>query len=225
MVEGGMSCIKYLMFVFNFVFVVCGIALIVVGAVVQGRDYTMFLDSKYVTAPTILIVVGVFIFLLAFLGCYGAIRENHCMVTTFGIILFLIFIVELAGGISAYVYRNEFEGFLKKNMNSTLAQDKDDSRKIWDEMQSKWHCCGVEGAQDYTENNLKVPKSCCDPKEDTCEESKAFPKGCFKQMLDKLNHAIAVVGGVAVGIAVIELIGVMFSWCLASAIKKEYEGV
>jgi len=76
MVQGGMSCIKYLMFVFNFVFVVCGIALIVVGGVVQGKDFTQFLNSKYVTAPTILIVVGVIIFVLAFLGCYGSVKKT-----------------------------------------------------------------------------------------------------------------------------------------------------
>jgi CD63 antigen len=225
MVQGGMSCIKYLMFVFNFIFVVCGIALIVIGAVVQKQDFTVFLNNKYVTAPTILIVVGVIIFVLAFLGCCGAIRENHCMVMAFGIMLFLVFIIEIAGGITAYVNRNELENILKDNMNNSIKQAKGDAKTIWNEMQSKWECCGVE---DYHSYNGTLPDSCCPADQvdqGQCPETSAYKVGCFGKMLDAMKNAIGVIGGVAIGIAVIELLGVMFSWCLASAIKKEYEGV
>lgn len=224
MVQGGMSCIKYLMFVFNFVFVVCGIALIVVGAVVQNKDFTVFLNNKYATAPTILIIVGVVIFFLAFLGCFGSVRENHCMVMTFGILLFIVFVIEIAGGITAYVNRNQLEGVLKDNMNSSIQQNKTDARKIWDEMQLKWHCCGVDGPQDYP--NGTIPASCCEqPLETECKLKDANKNGCFDKMLDRVKGVAGMAGGVAIGIAVVELIGVMFSWCLASAIKKEYEGV
>ena len=218
-----MSCIKYLMFVFNFIFVVCGIALIVIGAVVQKQDFTIFLNSKYVTAPTILIVVGCVIFVLAFLGCCGAVRENHCMVMAFGVLLFIVFVVEIAGGITAYVNRNELEGVLKQNMNSSIQQDKADAKKIWDGMQIKWKCCGVDGPNDYPDG--KLPDSCCPQEIDNCTVGESYQHGCFDSMLNKIKGAIGMVGGVAIGIAVVELIGVMFSWCLASAIKKEYEGV
>jgi CD63 antigen len=224
MVQGGMSCIKYLMFVFNFIFVVCGIALIAIGAVVQNQDFTYFLNSKYVTAPTILIVVGCIIFVLAFLGCCGAVRENHCMVMAFGILLFLVFVIEIAGGITAYVNRNELEGILKKNMNSSIEQHQKDATKIWDEMQTKLKCCGVDGPDSYALGQL--PKSCCPQEPDQeCTERRAYETGCYGKLLDKIKSAIGMVGGVAIGIAIVELIGVMFSWCLASAIKKEYEGV
>lgn len=225
MVQGGMSCIKYLMFVFNFVFVICGIVLIIIGALVHNENYTYFLNSRYVTAPNILIAVGCIIFILAFLGCCGAVKENHCMVMTFGILLFLIFIIEIAGGIAAYVNRGELEGFLKESMNSTIQQQQADAKKIWDEMQIKWECCGVDGPADYPEG--KVYDSCCgaSKENESCTVDTAYKKGCFDQMLDKVKSGIGRVGGVAIGIAVVELIGVMFSWCLASAIKKEYEGV
>lgn len=225
MVQGSMTCIKYLMFIFNFLFVICGLVLIIIGAVATSSNYTTFVQSKYVTAPIILIVVGVIIFFIAFLGCCGAVKENHCMVMTFGLLLFIIVIVEIAGGISAYMYRSDVKDFLKQNMNETIAQQKDDAKKIWDEMQSKWHCCGVDGPDDYIANGIDIPKSCCNSTEETCSRSKAYIKGCFSQFSESLMKVIGIVGGVAVGFGVVELLGCMFAWCLASAIKRDYEGV
>nr|WBW70071.1 venom protein [Lampona murina] len=146
------------------------------------------------------------------------------MVMTFGILLFLVFVIEIAGGITAYVNRSEMEDFLMKNMNDTIQQHKKDAMKVWDEMQMKLHCCGVTKAEDWPK--VDFPKSCCPQEVTTCSATEnAYPDGCYEKILDKIKSAIGVVGGVAIGIAVVELIGVMFSWCLASAIKKEYEGV
>ncbi|XP_055949760.1 CD63 antigen-like [Argiope bruennichi] len=225
MVSGSMSCIKYLMFIMNFVFVVCGIILIVIGAIVQTKDVTEFLDTKFFTAPTILITIGCIIFVLAFLGCCGAVRENSCMVTTFGILLFVIFVVEIAGAATAYMYRGQFQTILKDNMNKTIAQNKSDATTVWNEMQIDLNCCGVDGPKDYINNNMQIPLSCCGKSATECPEDKAHPNGCYKELLEKIKSKIGIVGGVAIGIGVVELIGVMFAWCLSSAIKKEYEGV
>ncbi|GIY30181.1 CD63 antigen [Caerostris darwini] len=225
MVSGSMSCVKYLMFVMNFLFVVSGIVLIVIGGVVQAKDVTMFLDTKYVTAPTILIVIGCIMFILAFLGCCGAVRENSCMVTTFGALLFIVFVIEIAGAATAYMYRGQLDEILKTNMNETIAQNKSDARKVWDEMQIEWKCCGVGGPSDYLNNKIDIPNSCCGKDATTCPEVEAYQDGCYKSLLNKIKSKIGIVGGVAIGIGVVELIGVMFAWCLSSAIKKEYEGV
>lgn len=225
MVQGGMSCIKYLMFVFNFIFVICGIVLIIIGAIVQRSDLTVFLDTKFVTGPVILIIVGCVVFFIAFLGCTGAVKENRCMVTLFGLLLFVIFIVEIAGGISAYVHKDELQDILKKGMNDSIEQGKGDAMTAWDEMQSKLKCCGVDGAQDWVVAKGMVPPSCCNPQEPTCNTESAFKPGCYPKMLDTLKSKLTLVGGVGIGVGVIELLGCMMAWCLASAIRKEYEGV
>lgn len=60
-----------------------GSAVIVVGAVIEAKygSYLNFMRS-YLSAPTLLIGVGVLVFSVGFFGCCGAIKENHCMVVT-----------------------------------------------------------------------------------------------------------------------------------------------
>lgn len=61
----------------------CGLALIVVGILVQVALHKSFMikDASASGAPIVLIAVGVVIFFIAFFGCCGAWKENYCMVT------------------------------------------------------------------------------------------------------------------------------------------------
>uniref|UniRef100_A0A3Q0S2F0 Tetraspanin n=1 Tax=Amphilophus citrinellus TaxID=61819 RepID=A0A3Q0S2F0_AMPCI len=83
-VEGGMKCVKYLLFIFNFIFWICGLALVVLGIVVQVSLHNTYKinDPSASGAPIILIGVGLVIFFISFFGCCGAFKENYCMVTT-----------------------------------------------------------------------------------------------------------------------------------------------
>uniref|UniRef100_A0A3Q1GT10 CD63 molecule n=1 Tax=Acanthochromis polyacanthus TaxID=80966 RepID=A0A3Q1GT10_9TELE len=108
-VEGGMKCVKFLLFFFNFIFWLCGLALIVVGILVQVSLHKTFVikDAATSGAPIVVISIGVVIFFIAFFGCCGAWQESYCMVTTFAVLLSLISIVEIAAAITGYVYRKK----------------------------------------------------------------------------------------------------------------------
>uniref|UniRef100_A0A3Q2ZW37 CD63 molecule n=1 Tax=Kryptolebias marmoratus TaxID=37003 RepID=A0A3Q2ZW37_KRYMA len=108
-VEGGMKCVKYLLFFFNFIFWLCGFALIIVGVMVQVSLHKTFMihDATASAAPIVIITVGVLIFFIAFFGCCGAWKENHCMITTFAVLLSLIIVAEIAAAILGYVFRNK----------------------------------------------------------------------------------------------------------------------
>lgn len=71
----------------NILLQLCGLAILVVGILVQvgNQHYSKHLDeiTNNLMFPSItLIVIGSIIFIVAFLGCCGAIRESHCMVVT-----------------------------------------------------------------------------------------------------------------------------------------------
>lgn len=48
------------------------------------EDFSHFLDSSYFSPATLLIVVGALIFIIAFCGCCGALKESTCMVLMVG---------------------------------------------------------------------------------------------------------------------------------------------
>jgi CD63 antigen len=82
LLSGSANCMRYVLFALNFVFVITGIIILGVGVSVQGiyRGYFYLLDQQFFSVPTLLIVIGSFIFIISFLGCYGAYNENYCMV-------------------------------------------------------------------------------------------------------------------------------------------------
>lgn len=67
----------------------CGLAILVAGALTYANidkvDYYMDKVQNEVNisaSPIALIVVGSIVFIIAFYGCCGAIRESHCMIVT-----------------------------------------------------------------------------------------------------------------------------------------------
>ncbi|XP_023229303.1 tetraspanin-7-like [Centruroides sculpturatus] len=96
----------------------------------------------------------------------------------FSVIIFLIFIVELAVGISAYVFRNKISDNIKSVSKDLLENyNKDASDKdFWDDIQTTYNCCGIDGPRDWngTFHFPDLPSSCCVKNETTCTyESKS----------------------------------------------------
>lgn len=56
------------------------------------EDFSHFLDPSYFSPATLLIVVGILVFIIAFLGCCGALRESTCMVLVVNIFNYLFYI-------------------------------------------------------------------------------------------------------------------------------------
>ncbi|CAB1329960.1 unnamed protein product [Coregonus sp. 'balchen'] len=144
-VEGGMKCVKYLLFFFNFIFWLCGLALIVLGVLVQvALHSTVVINNVSASsAPIVLIVVGVIIFFIAFFGCCGAWKESYCMVSMLTVIV-----------------HESLNDMVTKYSNGT-----DEFKKALDKLQIDLKCCGVSNATDWRGNfgseNNSVPDSCC----------------------------------------------------------------
>lgn len=63
----------------------CGLAILIAGALSYANIDKIdkhLQDVNISGSPIALIVVGSIVFVVAFYGCCGAIRESHCMVIT-----------------------------------------------------------------------------------------------------------------------------------------------
>ncbi|XP_065345778.1 CD63 antigen-like [Cloeon dipterum] len=245
MLTGGAALIKYLLFVFNLVFVITGIVILTIGAVILAEygTYEGLLDGNYYSTPGLLISIGVIIFLVAFFGCCGSIKENYCMVLTFAVLMIAIFILEVAGGMAGYMLSSKAEPLLKKNMMEMLPQYNSTTgpwnREDWDSLQKNFKCCGVESPADWMTHTalfnetFRYPLSCCsldDPKKCSLDAPPSnatgiYKDGCLMSLEKFVSDNAITIGGTGIGIAVIQLIGVVLTCTLAKNIKQGYETV
>ncbi|GAB6019676.1 hypothetical protein CHUAL_001232 [Chamberlinius hualienensis] len=234
----GATFTKYLLFVFNFVFFLSGIAVLAVGSfmIANEDDYVGLIGTNLFTVCVLMIVVGVLVTIIGFFGCCGAIRESKCMLYTYAGLLCLIFVMEFAGGIAAFVYKDDITDQTTTNLNSTMYdyQDVKDIHRQWDDMQRDLHCCGTYNYTDWlsilSPNENQVPSSCCtgdnpkicdptSPDAIVLNVNNINTKGCMNMVIDEIQNDAVIIGGVAIGIAFIQILGIIFAFCLASAIK------
>ncbi|XP_052562848.1 CD63 antigen [Culex pipiens pallens] len=231
--------IKYLLFLFNFLFVITGITIMAVGLTVQGayHNFREILDPQFFSVPTFLVVIGSFIFVIAFFGCCGAYKENYCMTLTFSILLILIFILELAAGISGYVLRNETYNLLTSTMQSSMKQYGGATNKevtiIWDEIQvdsSRESTFNHQSRVTTTEYNSSTAAAAASSSPGaigmvTCpdmpDKKTLRQTGCITSFGAFIkSHAVSL-GAAGIVLAVIQFFGIFFACYLAKQIKMQ----
>jgi len=235
-----MNIVKYLLFAFNLIFVIFGILLIYFGVdLIKPFDRWSEIikgDPPGNSAVT-LIVIGCIIFIIAFLGCCGALRENHCMLVTFGGIILVILLVELIGAGLILGYRSKVKEAVQEGIDDAMGQynltnPNSTINKVIDDLQHTFKCCGANGTHDWDNKvHLKTdeyPGSCCNQNstctyEDVKKSGQDF--GCVSKLENDIKAALGVLGGIAIAIALIQLIGVVSACCLGRSIRKEYEVV
>ncbi|XP_071955768.1 tetraspanin-1-like [Antedon mediterranea] len=154
------SFAKVLLIIFNLVFFVIGIVLLSVGIWTVTDPYKLeildILDNAVVANTAyILIVLGVFIIIVSFLGCCGAIKKNKCMLIMYFIIVLLIFLVQFIACCIAVAYKEEVEDFVNDELYDTMADYKapwDDDNNVnlaWNGIQFLLECCGTNNYSDW----------------------------------------------------------------------------
>ncbi|XP_007953272.1 CD63 antigen [Orycteropus afer afer] len=234
-VEGGMKCIKFLLYVFLLAFCACAVGLIAVGVgahlvlsqtVNQGATPGSLL-------PVVIIAVGIFLFLVALVGCCGACKENYYLMIMFVIFLSLIMLVEVATAIAGYVLRDKVTSGFKEYFQQQMQNYPKDNQtaKFLDKLQQEFKCCGAANYTDWANVPLlpkgRVPDSCCVNVTQSCgidfKVENINDKGCVENIGGWLRRNVLVVAAAALGIAFVEVLGIVFAVCLVKSIRSGYE--
>ncbi|XP_035230925.1 CD151 antigen-like [Stegodyphus dumicola] len=226
--------VRYTLFGANCIILICGIAVFTVGAWTLVRHYFMerLLGTKlYLSSASILIVTGITVCIISFLGCYGAIKRIKWMLATYFLILMVIFITMLIGGILGYVFRYKVGEKMKREMITTVPLYMNDTviTDAWDAVQQYFKCCGLsigsdQGYKIWSRNpnftgDKKVPESCCKQavSVSACQsspEANTYSRDCYVQMRDFTLHHARVLGGIGIGISFVLILGMILSFSM-----------
>ena len=84
---------------------------------------------------------GIVILIVAIAGFCGASQNNNCLISTYAILLCLIFIVEIGAGVLAYLYKDQLAEHLGQNLQIRLRDEygiNNDTTIAVDHLQSRY---------------------------------------------------------------------------------------
>uniref|UniRef100_A0A8C3TM62 CD81 molecule n=1 Tax=Catharus ustulatus TaxID=91951 RepID=A0A8C3TM62_CATUS len=213
-VEGCTKCIKYLLFVFNFIFWLAGGIILGVALWLRHDSQTtnlLYLQLGEKPAPNtfyvgiyILIAVGAVMMFVGFLGCYGAIQESQCLLGTFFTCLVILFACEVAAGIWGFVNKDQIAKDVKQFYDQALQQalmgepDANNAKAVVKTFHETLDCCGSD-----------ILTSTFTPvwREDLCrKDASKIPfanANCHKKIDELFSGKLYLIGIAAVVVAVI----------------------
>ncbi|XP_012261438.1 CD151 antigen [Athalia rosae] len=235
-IDGCGRFMKYSLFFTNFVIFLGGAAIagLSIWSLVDNVAWiSELIGTNLLTgAVYVLLVGGVIVALVSFLGCVGASREIKCMLLTYFIIVFLLFVTVLIGGVLGYVFREKVKTSIEQDMKNTmrLYDKRTQMREAWDVTQRTLHCCGVNSWRDWGDVGLNVPESCCresspgkyfacNQGSDSVVATNAYLIGCLNGTQIYVQKHAAIVGGAGIAVACLMFFGMVFSCALFKMIE------
>ncbi|XP_044260399.1 CD63 antigen-like [Tribolium madens] len=222
------ECVKFVVLAFNLVFVLVGAALITIGSIYLANftDVTKAIPDPYNhfnLIPILTIVTGSIIFVISFFGCCGACRNSPCLLSTYAVILLIIFIAQIALGVFAFLeIKNKDD--LSKEVNKTIDELFHKNSKADVELigliQQNLKCCGTDGPEFWdTMPNKTIPVSCYEDKKETTKN--LFKNGCKNTFYNFLIDAARIIGIVVLALSATEVVGATFALCLANSARND----
>ncbi|XP_050520935.1 tetraspanin-9-like [Daktulosphaira vitifoliae] len=226
---------KYILYLFNLLCLISGIIIITIAVLINQKFYnwSSFISKDLITAPQIMLVIGLIVFAIAILGLCGIIRDSGCLLILFSVLLTLVLMGELIFSGAVLMMRGEIKEFAMKEMNQTISKYNqtgyETSTEAWNILQSDVECCGINGPNDWkivTHTDV-LPVSCCKaiPVDWHCTKTDAYLTGCFTLLEDKLQENSQLLFWTGIAFAAVQLLAVTLACCRRCSLYKEYETV
>uniref|UniRef100_A0A1A7X2U2 Tetraspanin n=1 Tax=Iconisemion striatum TaxID=60296 RepID=A0A1A7X2U2_9TELE len=223
MAQSCLKCLKYTMCVANFLCFICGAAVLGFGVymTLNWRIASLTPSLANMNIAHILLISGIVITCVSFLGFLGALKENRCLLLTFFLVLFVLMLLELSAACLLLMYEKEITQQITEDLNSGLKDAKNKGvnstrQTDWDLVQKMMDCCGVHN---FTDWGNQVPKSCC---QSHCEDP--YPKyrdqGCLVKLNNWFEENFLTAGISVIILCIIEVLGMCFAMTLFCHISR-----
>lgn len=153
----GGSCVKYLIFLSNFLFSLPALLALAAGlwGLAVKRSQGSGWGGPLPTDPMLVLVLGgLVVSVVSLCGCLGAFCENSCLLHCYcGVVLFCLALEALAGSLVVTLW-NPLQGSLKYTLHAAITHywDDPDLHFLLDQVQLGLQCCGAGSYQDWQEN-------------------------------------------------------------------------
>ncbi|XP_018517362.1 tetraspanin-2a [Lates calcarifer] len=211
-VQGGMKCVKYLLFVFNFIFWLSGLLVLAVGLWLRFDPETVELltgdgaPDTFFIAVYILLGAGGLMMIVGFFGCFGAVRESQCLLASFFACLLIIFGAEIAAGVFGFINKEQIVEEVQKFYSSTITNL--NGTEIAMIYHKTLNCCGGSTSEFSSE---------------LCSEMPHDTQDCLSAISDFFNEKLHIIGYIGIGVAGVMILGMIFSMVLCCAIRNSRE--
>ncbi|CAH1112825.1 unnamed protein product [Psylliodes chrysocephalus] len=237
----GYTCIRIVFCWINVLFWITGCGLLGVGLWLRiaYEGYASLLPQyALLSADSLAIAFGTITFIFSFFACCGSWFQNRCMLITYFCLVVFIFLLEFVFGSVAFVFRESLKHTLSEELQNGLlhhynmtSQGPNSLVHIWDNIQTKFGCCGVKSYEDWYmidawPDEKWVPDSCCLPAnfDANCgkiRDGAIYTQGCYAQINNFFIRRLDIIGFVGILIAFFQLYGLISSMILFCTVKHK----
>ncbi|XP_077977869.1 tetraspanin-33-like [Glandiceps talaboti] len=168
--------VRYCLFVFNIIAWFIGLIFISIGIWARVEKDQLDDLSTIKTDPAVLIILtGCIVFVIAFFGCIGALRQNICLLRTFYVLVIIVFLLQVCIGALTLVFREQVRENVVVIMHRAIVSYRDDLdlQNAVDFVQEELKCCG---GISYSDWKLNLYFNCTSPAPSAC----GVPWSCCK---------------------------------------------
>lgn len=245
------KCIKFSLFFLNVLFWLVAILILGVGVymMVEKKDAYQNLSDLSFDPAVLFVILGGTLFLITFLGCLGALRENTCMLCAYASIVAFLLLVEVSCGVLGFVFRERVQEGIQEKLSKAIVlyrdPDKPDLQLLIETTQIEFKCCGISSYEDWQTNRYfncssmaveacGVPKTCCKTEEDRTNnqcgygvgrmdavdrEKKIYTTGCLTAAVEWFKSNLITIGIVSFSILFLQLITIWLATTLRGQVS------
>jgi hypothetical protein len=223
-----LECMKWSVVIYNFVFWLIGGTIFGIGIwlradIYQGIYFRALNVTVYYVSAYLMITAGAIMMIMAFMGCLGSVRESMCLLKTYFCCMVVVFLIIVVAVFWTFLYGvkgSQLDGIVKTQLIylTNNYSWNDWSRYLMDTVQEYMECCGIDNFNDYIVRNMEVPDSCRDQITGLQQYW-----GCYPQGIAWVEQKTLIAGTLTVVVALLQILGLVFTYCLISQVKKESE--
>lgn len=230
------KCSRITLVTLNIVFLLCGIAFLVLGIIFRWGGQELREDTKvalsevqvagyaaydlFNSAAILFVITGVVIIIISFLGFVGACCTARWALYIYSVLVGLIIAVELAGVILFLIFQGDVDDALKTGLRKSIERANGggefaaDNQKSMEYIMRTYKCCHVENLRlnNYLNEDTRSKCSYGTPERE---------EDCFTEIKEWVNQYSIPLIIIGIVVVIVQLFMITFSCCVIRAYRKE----